>query len=73
MSKVFCFQREQCPNSLQNKIERRENILLLNIANPMYLLKEINQHVINYVVSIIFHSFRIMANVKQKENESLQE
>jgi hypothetical protein len=63
---------------MQNKIKARTNYESSIQNNPIELLKAIKQHALNYQeyryeMSIITDALRTMINLKQKENESLQD
>ncbi len=62
---------------MQNKIEARSDYNELK-DDPIKLLKAIKQHALNYQehryeMSIILDALRLLVNLKQKENENLQE
>jgi hypothetical protein len=78
MSKAYAFLWEQCARAMQNEIEARTDYESSIKNNPIELLKAIKQHALNYQeyryeMSIIADALRTMINLKQKENESLQD
>ena len=78
LTKAYAFLWDQCARSLQNKIEARADFLSDIKGNPIELLKAIKQHALNYQesryeMSIILDAIKNMVNIRQKENESLQE
>jgi hypothetical protein len=77
-SKAYAFLWEQCAKAMQNKIESSPKYETIIKGNPIELLKAIKQHALNYQehryeMSIIFDALRTMINLKQKENESIQD
>jgi len=78
LSKAYSFIWDQCAKSLQNKIEARTDYVSLIKGNPINLLKAIKQQVLNfqesrYEMSTILEALKNMINVKQRDNETLQD
>jgi len=78
ITKAYAFLWDQCAKPLQNKIESRADFLSDIKGNPIKLLKAIKQHTLNYQesqyeMSIILDAVKNMINIKQRENETLQE
>jgi Reverse transcriptase (RNA-dependent DNA polymerase) len=78
MTKAYAFLWDQCAKAMQNKIEARTDYVTTVKSNPIELLKAIKQHALNYQehryeMSIILDALRALINLKQKENETLQE
>ena len=77
-TKAYALLWEQCAKSMKNKIEARSDYSDKIKGNPIELLKAIKEHALNYQehrysMEIIFDSIQLMINLKQKENESLQD
>jgi hypothetical protein len=78
MTKAYAFIWDQCAKAMQNKIEARTEFATKIKGNPIKLLQAIKQHALNYQehryeMSIILDALRALINLRQKENESLQE
>jgi hypothetical protein len=78
VTKAYAFLWEQCGKAMQNKIESNSTFDSNIKGDPIELLKAIKQHALNYhehryEMAIILDSFRSLINLKQKENESLQD
>jgi hypothetical protein len=63
---------------MQNKIESRKDFEKTIKYNPIELLKAIKEHALNYQehryeMSIILDALRAVINLRQKDNESLQD
>jgi hypothetical protein len=77
LTKAYAFLWSQCARGMQNKIEARSDYTTVK-GNPIELLKAIKQHALNYQehryeMSIISDAIKTVVNLKQRENESLQE
>ena len=78
MTKAYAFMWSQCSRAMQNKIEARSESLLEIKGNPIQLLKAIKQHSLHYQdrkyeMAIVYDALRTMINLRQRENETLQE
>jgi Reverse transcriptase (RNA-dependent DNA polymerase) len=77
-TKAYALLWEQCSKGMQGKIEANENFSSKIKGKPIELLKIIKQNCLNYhehryEMSIILDSMKTLFNVKQKDNESLQD
>jgi hypothetical protein len=77
-TKAYALLWEQCAKGMQGKIESRSEFEKLIKDNPIELKKAIKEHALNfqehrYEMSVLLDSLRSVINLKQKENESLQE
>jgi hypothetical protein len=79
VTKAYAFLWSQCSKSMQNKIEGRSDFFLSEIeGDPIKLMKAVKQHSLHdqdrkYDMAIIYDALRTMLNLRQRENESLQE
>jgi hypothetical protein len=78
MTKAYAFLWDQCTKGMQQKIEVRSDFQAKVKSDPIELLKAIKQHALNYQehryeMSIILDALRTLLNLKQKDNESLQD
>ena len=76
--KAYALLWERCAKSMQNKIQARKDYKTSIFNDPINLLQAIKEHSMNYQetryeMSIIADSIRAVMNLKQKENENLQE
>jgi len=77
-AKAYAFLWEQCAKAMQNKIEARSDYESTIKGEPIELLKAIKQHALNYqehryAMSIVHDAMKQFLNIRQKENETLQE
>jgi hypothetical protein len=77
-TKAYALIWEQCSKGMQGKIEANKKFEAENFENPIELLEIIKNNCLNYQehcyeMSIILDSIKTMVNMKQKENESLQD
>ena len=78
MSKAYAFLWEQCTKGMKNKIESRTDFLDKIKDDPIELLKVIKVHAMHYQehryeTAITVDALRVLVNLKQKDNESLQD
>jgi hypothetical protein len=78
MTKAYAFLWSQCSKAMQNKIEGRSEFISEIKGDPIKLMKAIKQHSLHYQdrkyeMAIVYDALRTMINLRQRENESLQE
>ncbi|KAL7564327.1 hypothetical protein ACA910_007179 [Epithemia clementina (nom. ined.)] len=76
--KAYAFLWEQCSKSMQIKIESRKDFISTIDKNPIELLKAIREHALNYQnnkyeMTVILYALRTLVNLKQREDEGLQD
>lgn len=77
-TKAYALLWEQCAKGMQHKVESRSEYDKLIKSNPIELLKAIKEHALNfqehrYEMSILLDALRAVINLKQNNNETLQE